>query len=125
MKLNLKVWYLKGKKVGESDFLEKNSFWVKSPEIPPKIGFFEVGKKFCPLDVCAFFRVTWCTILAFMILRKPHVFGNFDSGVISETALGQSDCRISHVIRYSWKLQFDHIVFVGCGQTCPSMPKVF
>ena len=29
-----------------------------------------------------------------------------------------------HVIRYPRKLQFDHVVFHGCGMECPSMPKV-
>ena len=29
-----------------------------------------------------------------------------------------------HVIRYSWKLQVDHVIFVGCGQACRKCCKV-
>ena len=29
-----------------------------------------------------------------------------------------------HVARHSWKLQFDHIIFVGFGQACPNCSEL-
>ena len=49
MKLHMKLWYFKSKKVTEPDY-EKISFWVKSLK---KNFFFGNAKKISPL-ICAF-----------------------------------------------------------------------
>ena len=49
-------------------------------------------KKNYPL-MC-FFGFRWCTIVAYVILWKPHVCENSDSPVESKNAIDQSDCMI-------------------------------
>ena len=65
---------------------------------------------------------------------------NSYSPVESKNPIGQSDCMIFqtlisqnylrykvhflHIIRYPWKVQFHHVIFVGCSQARLGMPKV-
>ena len=69
-----------------------------------------------------------------MILRKLYVLEKSLSQVIYENACGQLDCKIFevlisqklrykvpflNVVKFSWKSQFDHVIFFGFGQACP------
>ena len=69
-----------------------------------------------------------------MILQKLYVLEKSLSQVIYENACGQLDCKIFevlisqklrykvaflNVVKFSWKSQFDHVIFFGSGQACP------
>ena len=85
---------------------------------------------------CAIFRFTWCTIVVFMILQNPHILGkpisqsyirkcsrsirlqdflNFNT---TKTIL-RYKVPLLNVVKFSWKLQFDHVIFFGFSQACP------
>ena len=75
-----------------------------------------------------------------MILQKLHVLEKFLSQVINESALSQSDCKIAsfnitktiraikflflNLVRFSWKLQFDHVIFFGFSHACPECAEI-
>ena len=69
-----------------------------------------------------------------MILQKLYVLEKSLSQVIYENACGQLDCKIFEVlisqklrykvpflnaVKFSWKSQFDHVIFFGSDQACP------
>ena len=89
-----------------------------------------------------FFFFFWCTIVAFVILQKLHVwkkiwflsyrqkcswsirFWDFLNFSISKAIWGMKSFFFLHGVNYLWKLQVDCLVYFGCGQACLGMPKV-
>ena len=77
--------------------------------------------------MCGFFGFKSCTIMTFMILLKPHVWGKSGSRIKCKNAFSQLDCRIfkryylknywtnkvdffaSRYI-YMWKVQIDDVI---------------
>lgn len=62
---------LKCKKLRETEFSEKLSFWLKIPNIFPIFSFLSFSKKFNPL-ISLFYLQKWFTAVFFMILWKRH-----------------------------------------------------
>ena len=111
----------------------KNLIFQKKLEIFLKIRFLELAKSF--FHWCTNFGFTWCTVVGFMILQKPHVLRKPPSQNICKTVLRQWNCKIFqflisqelfevrsyfyNVVKFSCKLQFDHVTFFGFRQACP------
>lgn len=117
------TWYgcvLRVKKWQNWTFWKKSHFGEKKSKILQT--FFRVDKKLKFIDVW-FFGFTLFTITAFMILKKLlQVLEKSGSRFISHNGLSQTvsdsvkiylryKVLFMHVLRYSWKLQFDHIFF--------------
>ena len=83
---------------------EKNLIFGKKPEISLKGRLLELVKKI--FHWCDLLWFTWCTILVFMILQKPHVSRKSLSQVIYENALNQSDSKRFNITGTIWGLKF-------------------
>ena len=100
--------------------------------------FWILQKKKSPL-MSRIFEFKSCTIMTFMILLKPHVWGKSSSQVKCKNAVCQSHCRIFklqylkncwrykvdflHAGTYLLKLHIDYVILGGHGQASPDMPK--
>ena len=73
--------------------LGKNLVLVIMPKNTPKIGVFGFCITNSPL-ICKFCQFKSCTVIAFMILLKLHVWEKSDSRVKYKNTFSQSDCRI-------------------------------
>ena len=81
---------------------------------------------------CAIFGLNSSTIVVFMILLKPHVLGKSFSSYIQQCSwpIRLQDFLILNItkiiwgikfffwnlVKCSWKLQFDHVIFFGFSQ---------
>ena len=92
LKLLIKLGFLNGKQLMESDF-GKNLILRIMPKNPPKIRFIGFFQKISPL-MYRFFEFKSCTKLTFTILLKLHVWEKSNCRVKYKNVLSQSDCRI-------------------------------
>ena len=142
LKLLMKLGCLKGKKLTEPDFWEKNFIsWIMPKNTPQNRVFWilQKKKKKNPL-MCRFFRFKSCSIMTYMILLlKPHVWEESGSRVKCKTAFSQSYYRIFKLYylknywkykadflyagTYQLKLQIDDVILDKWVQAYPGMPK--
>ena len=123
--------------MADSIFLEKIFFLEKKSKNISRIGWFGVYKMFNPL-ICAFFGFTWnnnclydsaktiCLgkIWLYAKMPLPNQIAWFFKFEYLKKFL-KYVVFFLHLIRYSWKLLFDHAIIFGCGQTSLGLSKVF
>ena len=131
MKFHANVLFLKDKKVIQP---VKNLFRGKKAEIFLKVRLFGVGKKFVQ-SMCYFWiymmhhscfydsvKTACCRKNSFSsYIRKCYQqikLQDFLSFNISRNYL-RYKVSFWNIIKFSWKLQFDYVMFFGFSQACP------